>query len=193
MAMSLGFFAAAIGVAWVSPGRPVIADDDTATPIKHVVVIFQENVSFDHYFATYPKALNPSGEPRFTAASGTPKINGLSGDLLDNNPNTSQPYRIGRDEVNTCDMDHSYKDEQLAYNNGKADLFVEHTATAMQECEAGQVMAYYDGNVVTALWNYAQHFAMSDNSFATTYGPSAVGAINLVSGQTHGIDFDNSS
>ena len=44
----------------------------TATPIKHLVVIFQENVSFDHYFATYPKAANLSGEPVFQAASGTP-------------------------------------------------------------------------------------------------------------------------
>ncbi len=35
----------------------------TATPIKHLVIIFNENVSFDHYFATYPKATNPPGEP----------------------------------------------------------------------------------------------------------------------------------
>jgi phospholipase C len=35
----------------------------TASPIEHLVVIFQENVSFDHYFATYPVALNPTGEP----------------------------------------------------------------------------------------------------------------------------------
>jgi phospholipase C len=28
----------------------------TATPIKHLVVIFDENISFDHYFATYPHA-----------------------------------------------------------------------------------------------------------------------------------------
>ena len=43
----------------------------TATPIKHVVVIFQENVSFDHYFGTYPSATNTSGQP-FTAKPGTP-------------------------------------------------------------------------------------------------------------------------
>jgi phospholipase C len=48
------------------------------------------------------------------------------------------------------------------------------------------VMGYFDGNTVTALWNYAQHFAMSDNSFNTTFGPSTPGALNLVSGQTHG-------
>ncbi len=48
------------------------------------------------------------------------------------------------------------------------------------------VMDYYDGNTTTALWNYAQNFAMSDNSFDTEFGPSTPGAINLVSGQTHG-------
>src|SRR5437868_15503273 len=59
----------------------------TATPIKHLVVLFQENVSFDHYFATYPHALNPPGEPHFRAAPFTPTVNGLSGPLLAHNPN----------------------------------------------------------------------------------------------------------
>jgi Phosphoesterase family len=45
-----------------------IANDVTKTPIKHAVVIFQENVSFDHYFGTYPDARNPPGEPRFVGA-----------------------------------------------------------------------------------------------------------------------------
>ena len=48
----------------------------------------------------------------------------------------------------------------------------------------GIVMGYYDGNTATAVWNYAQHFAMSDNSFSTNFGPSAVGALNLISGNT---------
>ena len=45
-------------------------------------------------------------------------------------------------------------------------------------------MGYYDGNTVTALWNYAQKYAMSDNSYDTGFGPSTPGALNLVSGQT---------
>jgi phospholipase C len=48
------------------------------------------------------------------------------------------------------------------------------------------VMGYYDGNTVTALWNYAQHFAINDDSFGTIFGPSTPGAINLISGNTHG-------
>jgi phospholipase C len=48
-------------------------------------------------------------------------------------------------------------------------------------------MGYYDGNTVTAMWNYAQNYAMSDNSYDTTFGPSTPGALNLVSGQTNGV------
>ena len=55
-------------------------------------------------------------------------------------------------------------------------------------CVAAQVMDYYDGNTVTALWNYAQHFSMSDNSFDTEFGPSAPGAIDVVSGDTGNVD-----
>ena len=47
-------------------------------------------------------------------------------------------------------------------------------------------MGYVDGNTVTAVWNYAQHFVLNDNFFGTTFGPSMLGAINLVSGQTGG-------
>jgi len=53
---------------------------------------------------------------------------------------------------------------------------------------AGLVMGYYDGNTVTALWNYAQHFALNDNSWTTTFGPSTPGALNLIAGQTNGFD-----
>ena len=47
--------------------------------------------------------------------------------------------------------------------------------------------AYFDGNTVTALWNYAQHYAMSDHSYDTEFGRSTPGALNLVSGQTGGV------
>ena len=48
-------------------------------------------------------------------------------------------------------------------------------------------MGYFDGNTVTALWHYAQHFAMSDNAYTDTYGPSTPGALEVVSGQTNGM------
>jgi phospholipase C len=162
----------------------------TATPVKHLVVIFQENVSFDHYFGTYPNATNPAGEPQFHASPDTPSVNGLNDNLLTQNPNTANPMRLDRTQPLTCDQDHDYTPEQQAFDHGLMDKFVQFTEVI--SCSSpdislpGLVMDYYDGNTVTAMWNYAQHFALSDNSYGTTFGPSTPGALNLVSGQTHG-------
>jgi phospholipase C len=109
--------AVAIAAAVAMAGGPALAgrafaDEKTTTPIKHVLVIFQENVLFDHCFATYPGALNPKGEPKFVARPGTPSVNGLgtlvdgtpTGVLLTDNPNAYnpangsgaiEPYRLG--------------------------------------------------------------------------------------------------
>ena len=181
-------------VAWSSgisaaAGAPAGAPG-TATPIKHLVVIFQENVSFDHYFGTYPVAANPNGEPAFHAAPGTPSVNGLSGGLLTNNPNSANPSRLGPDLALTCDQGHGYTQEQQAADNGLMDKFVQFTGN--ESCRPPDssapnlVMDYYDGNTVTAMWNYAQRFAMSDNSYGTTFGPSTPGAFNVTAGNTYG-------
>jgi phospholipase C len=99
------------------------------------VVIFQENVSFDHYFGTYPNATNASGQ-HFRAAKDTPKANTLAaakgvggkGTLLTNNPNLDangaqvNPSRYDPaniKDVLTCDQDHVYADEQKAFDGGK--------------------------------------------------------------------------
>src|SRR5579863_9478179 len=142
----------------------------TATPIKHLVVIFQENVSFDHYFGTYPNAANTDGSP-FHARPGTPAVNGLTPALLNNNPNEFNPQRLTHSEALTCDQDHAYTPEQQAFDGGKMDRFVQFTDTSTCTGQPvlfgapGLVMDYYDGNTVTGLWNYAQHYAMSDNNY----------------------------
>ncbi len=230
------------GILWAQPDS---ADDfPTATPIKHVVVIFGENISFDHYFATYPYAVNPDGEPSFHAAQDTPKVNNLlSAGLLDENPNITQPFRLDRSQSNTCDQNHAYLPEQQAVDHGLLDNYVTATGSGNSTTQTastlwsgtgpapaitvgalllpgqynqsvvsggnattgpfsysgwcfdagngtaqnkGIVMGYYDGNTVTAMWNYAQNFAMDDNSWSTMFGPSAPGAINLVTGTTAG-------
>jgi phospholipase C len=183
----------------------------TATPIEHLVVIFQENVSFDHYFATYPVALNPPGQPFFQASDDTPSVNGLGrliqgqpdGVLLTDNPNANNPangtnainpFRLDRSQASTCDQDHNYGDEQKAFNQGLMDAFPasvgvgESSFCAAQYAwgkDKGLVLGYFDGNTVTVLWNYAQQFAISDNSYGTTFGPSAPGLLNLVAGNTY--------
>ena len=119
--------------------------------IKHVVVIFGENISFDHYFGTYPNAANLAGETPFIAATAAAVAAGTTTlpatptnisnyistpSLLTANPNlnsatrqhslnsvASNPFRLAPAQAATQDQDHDYNPEQLAFDNGKMDLF----------------------------------------------------------------------
>ncbi len=194
-ARSWGLALACATAGLLGVGQAMAFDKDaaTTTPIKHLVVIFQENNSFDHYFATYPVATNPAGEPHFIAADDTPPVNGLNAALLNHNPNSVAPFRLDRSQAALdCDNSNAYAAEQLAYDKGLADKFPENTSAAATAangvevaCPAGIGMGYYDGNTVTALWNYAQHYAMSDSFFDTEFGTTVMGHLNLISGQTH--------
>jgi phospholipase C len=174
----------------------------TATPIKHLVVIFNENISFDHYFGTYPMATNPSGEPSFTATPGTPTVNGYTPALLNQNPNlnpmngtgATNPFRLDLSQAVTADQNHAYTAEQQAFDMGALDLFPFYAGAAGPPptgipivSTKGLNLGYFDGNTVTAMWNYAQFYALNDNSYSTTFGPSSPGAVNLISGQTNGV------
>jgi phospholipase C len=215
-ALALG---TALATGSVLPSHAVAAAAaPTETPIKHVVVIFQENASFDHYFGTYPVSTNPDQSgggavPQFFPTADTPTVNGLSatqptagpfiganqGALFTQNLNAVAPFLIGRDNALVCDQNHGYTAEQQAVDAGANDHFslpsgqggTSATGTGCLTASGANVpgfaMSYFDGNTVTAMWNYAQNFAMSDNSFNTTFGPSTPGAINLISGQTHGV------
>lgn len=192
---SLVVRAAAVGVvasAAIVAGTQFAGADDAQglptkfAPLKHVVVIVQENTSFDHVFGTYPNAANLPGEIPFTPAPGpAPTVDGLTPTLLTANPNAGNPKRLSRaDVVPTigCSNDHGYSAEQRAFNGGLMNRFVENTQGG--GCGPGGVLNYHDGNTYGALWNYASHFAMSDNHHGTGFGPSTIGALNLVSGNT---------
>lgn len=174
------------------------------TPIRHLVIIFPENISFDHYFGTYPHAENPPNEPKFVALPDTPTVNGLTPVLLKHNANSLNPangsgavnpFRLDRSQAATADQQHDYMPEQMAFHGGLMDLFPKsvgkgnppHGSSNSPLNTTGLTMGYFDGNTVTAMWNYAQHFSMSDNSYGSNFGPSTPGAINLVSGQTNGV------
>jgi len=193
-------------VAPIYAAKPAVVDPEaavpTATPIKHLVVIFDENISFDHYFGVYPVATNPAGEPQFTAKPGTPTVNGYTPALLNHNPNlnplngtgATNPFRLDPSQAVTADQNHSYTPEQQAFDLGLLDLFPAFVGAAGPPptgipivSTPGLNLGYYDGNTVTAMWNYAQFYAMNDNSYSSTFGPSSPGAINMFSGQTNGV------
>lgn len=150
----------------------------TKSPIKHVVVIFQENRSFDNYFGTYPTA------PGFHSLPNTPAVNGIPAGSynLDENGNKVAPYHFTNNDQ-TLDVNHGFDDMVKAYDNGKMDQFY---AMSEKHTKGSGVIAmgYYDYNQLPAYWQYAQHFALADNWFQPVFGPSTPGALYLVAAQS---------
>ena len=87
------------------------------TPIQHVVVLFQENVSFDHYFGTYPDAANTDGS-HFPARADTPTVNGLSRALLLRNPSGANPSRLSHSQPLTRDQNHDTSPAAVQSDDG---------------------------------------------------------------------------
>lgn len=208
-----------VGKAPAKPYRPAAALR-TRTPIRHLVVIFDENNTFDRYFGTYPYATNQDGTP-FQAKPGTPipenylQSIGTDGvpvfkdSLARDNPNVVKPFRLGPDDY-ICTNDHEYQPEldAVGWPALTMDQFVAHATKSStrqipgtqqyynQDCAnppgplnpsplpGGQVMGYFDGNSATALWNYAQNFAMSDHFHQLTYGPSTLGHLAVIAATT---------
>ena len=196
-----------------SLGQPV-------TPIQHVIVIFGENISYDHYFATYPSIAYSAADSadageiyqtNFPSNATAPANNNLvaplnpstwaplaSPTLLTDNPNgptgsgaaynganAVNPFLFWPNQAGTADQNHSAKPEQFAYDNGAMDQFP--GSTGNTSSVPASTPSDFDGTTTTALWNYAQSFAMNDNAYTSQFGPSTPGAINLISGQTNGL------
>ena len=145
----------------------------TATPICYIVVIFNENISFDHYFGTYPNAANLPGENVFTADPQTANVNGYTSTLLTANPNlnpangtgATNPFRLDVTQAATSDQDH-----------------LPARATGVRRRPDGSVSVVHGNR-----WASADGGIAYDNSYGTTFGPSSVGLMNLMSGQTNGV------
>ncbi|MCZ8513766.1 stalk domain-containing protein [Paenibacillus filicis] len=151
----------------------------TASPVKHLVVIFQENRSFDNYFGTYPNA------PGFRPLPGTPAAEGIpQGSYnLDENGKQVAPFLFSNEELQTADVNHNFDDMAKAVNGGKMDGF--YMASENHAKGTGRIaMGYYDYNALPAYWQYAQHFSMADHFFQPIFGPSTPGALYLVAAQS---------
>lgn len=162
------------------------AVQDTQTPIKHTVVIFQENRSFDNYFGTYPYA------PGFHPLPGTPTNVANFQDVAENvyhavyNPDQygNPVYPQLLTQLDTTDVDHNYNDMIAMVDDGKMDKFYYENQYVYSKHDGNIAMGYYDYNSIPALWQYAQHYAMADHWFQPVYGPSTPGALYLVAAQS---------
>jgi phospholipase C len=152
------------------------------THIRHVIVIYQENRSFDSYFGTFPGADNlATAEAR---AHGFRQYDPIGKTWV-------TPFAITAPD--TADPNHARRVLIRKADNGKMDQFVSveenhltlYGAAVPYAHQLGLLtMAHEDCRTIPFLWMYAHRFALYDHFFDAMYGPSTPGNIDLIAAQT---------
>jgi phospholipase C len=153
---------------------------DTDTPIKHFLVLMQENHSFDNYFGTYPGA------------------DGIPADVcmpVDNSRDPSkppvtdecvEPFHIDGEAI--LDLGHSGGVHDAQFNNGRMDGFVK--VFNDRRGVGGQPMGYYDDRDIPFYWNVADNFVLFDRLFTSAAGGSVWNHFFWVTGAPGNPDAD---
>ncbi|HKP90587.1 MAG TPA: alkaline phosphatase family protein [Thermoleophilaceae bacterium] len=161
----VALLAAAILAAGAGEARPATTGGGIHK-IKHVVMVMQENRSFDSYFGTYP------------GADGIPMDSGGKPTVCNPDPEAEvcwAPYHDPRDR--TGDAPHGSKNHKRDVNGGKMDGFVREARNAPHRCQyahdyvcapaaALDVMGYHDRRELPIYWDYADNFVLHDRMFA---------------------------
>jgi phospholipase C len=161
----LGIAATGSGVARADEPNP---PPETATPIKHFVVLMQENHSFDNYFGTYPGA---DGIPTGTCMPLNP---------ADPTAGCMEPFHIGDNDVQSTDLDHSSATHRLQYDEGRLDGFI--SALGLRNQDGRLAMGYYDDRDIPYYWNIADEYVLFDRFFSSAAAGSLVNHLYWVAG-----------
>ena len=167
--ISLFFVSALIGAYMILPlayaqQQFITGKDNPAiNPIKHIVVIMQENRSFDNYFGTYPGA---NGIPKNTCISLSPRYPAVG---------CVKPF-LSTDPI-SGDLPHGYQSSIAAYDNGKMDGFM------AAENENPKTMSYYDNKTIPYYWDLAKHYVLADNFYSSVLSYSLPNHWYAVAGQ----------
>ena len=169
------------GLAACTPDRAVLRG---IHKIRHVVIIMQENRSFDSYFGTYPGADGiPAKNGQFTVCVPNPRTGGCI-----------RPYHDP--SLVNGGAGHDRGDAITDINGGRMDGFVKSAELAISRgCSATHpppavclpkgppdVMGYHDAREIPNYWSYAHHFVLSDHMFEPVASWSLPSHLYLVSG-----------
>ena len=161
-------------------GKPAPGAELAASKIQHVIVIMQENRSFDTYFGTYPGANGfPAANGNFTVCTPDPR-----------NGSCVYPFHDAAD-VNGGGP-HGHANALADIDNGKMDGFIDQEEKSQQNCNAtnnpacggnGQtdVMGYHDAREIPNYWTWAHDFVLQDNLYEAITSWSLPGHLFMVS------------
>ncbi|MCU1484868.1 MAG: hypothetical protein JWN67_1614 [Actinomycetia bacterium] len=172
---SLWFLGAVLASASVLVPAARASATEATTPIKHVVVIMQENRSFDSYFGTFPGA---DGLPKDLCLPTT-----TPGTCLKPYHDTADASRGGP---------HGSAAMRADVDRGKLDGFVRQAQTGKIGCVdvndpvcgrtgTPDVLGWHDGRDIPNYWAYAKHFVLQDRMFQPSSSWSLPEHLDLVS------------
>jgi phospholipase C len=148
---------AALLAATLTGVEPAAAERTPATPIKHFVVLMQENHSFDNYFGAFHGA---DGIPRATCM---PLPRPASGSRC------VRPFRLGGRAV--PDLPHDARTHRIQYARGAMDGFIRGASVQRQDPEPS-VMGFYGAKDLPFHWSAAREYVLFDRFFAAAPGGS---------------------
>ncbi len=186
-------FPACVGPSSASNRAAAGAPSPEASPVKHIIVIYLENHSFDNLYGLFPGAngvANAGPAARQVMRDGTPyvtlpqplnsNIRGRPADVRFPANLPVGPFPIDQYitlDQKTGDLIHAFYHAQLQINDGKMDKFVSWGDSA------GLVMGYYDTTKIP-LYKYAREYTLADNFFQSAFGGSYLNHLWLISAQT---------
>ncbi|MDG6926258.1 MAG: acid phosphatase [Nitrososphaerota archaeon] len=172
MSRKQGALAMLVGLSLLALVAPAaVAGARTATPIQHVIIIVQENHSFDNYFGTYPTA---NGTLVNSITSQLPPVVGIPNSVC-------VPYRGGclSPTLSTSSAPADPSEGQLVYEADYAN-----NATGFAANSGPQSMVYFDYHSVPAYWDYAEEYGLGDNYFSAVLSETTPNRLMLLTGDT---------
>jgi phospholipase C len=160
------------------------AKPDRATPppstaaggisnIDHVVVLMQENRSFDSYFSR----LHFDGQPHTSVESQKPNPNPLGGPPI-------HPF-LTTNPCTTADLDHAWDATHREIDRGRMDGFTTENVHPTDPT-GSRAMSYYDRQTLPFYYDIANTFSIADRYFASVPGPTFPNRLYLLSGTSVG-------
>jgi phospholipase C len=150
------------------------------TPIRHFMVLLQENHTFDNYFGTYPGA---DGIPPDVCMPVDPAAHRIQwhrrGGVAASDVNCVQPWHIGSQPIE--DLDHSEATFLAQFDDGRLDGFVQ--AIDARNENGRQAMGYYDGQDLPFYWNLAERYTLFDRFFSSAKSGSLENHMFWVAGK----------
>jgi phospholipase C len=155
----------------------------SSSKISHVIVVVQENRSFENFFAGYPGAdaptsgcASPSPPPRMHGGN-PPDVRPLASGSGCPGSDVRVPLHQATFEDN-ADLRHDWRSSMTDWNNGQMDGF---SAWGMKHGEYS-AYAYVKHSEIEPYWTMAAQYVLADAMFPTEFGGSFTGHLTLIAG-----------